>query len=96
LKGGMHVNKKELVDALAKKASITKKDAEAFLDAFVDVVYETLSKGEEVKLVGFGTFKVQERAARKGVNPQTGKPLKIPAKKVPKFVPGKELKELVK
>ena len=86
---------KELVDALAKKASITKKDAEA-LDAFVDVVSETLSKGEEVKLVGFGTFKVQERAARKGVNPQTGKPLKIPAKKVPKFVPGKELKELVK
>ncbi|PNR92441.1 HU family DNA-binding protein [Petrotoga sp. 9PWA.NaAc.5.4] len=90
------MNKKELVDAFAKKASVTKKEAETYVDAFVEVVSEALSKGEEVKLVGFGTFKVQERAARKGVNPQTGKPLKIPAKKVPKFVPGKELKDAVK
>ncbi len=92
----MFVNKKDLVDAFAKKANVTKKDAESFVDAFVDVVSEALSKGEEVKLVGFGTFKVQKRAARKGVNPQTGKAIKIPEKMVPKFVPGKELKDIVK
>jgi DNA-binding protein HU-beta len=92
----MFVNKKELVDAFAKKAGVTKKDAETYIDSFVDVVSEALGQGEEVKLVGFGTFKVQKRAARKGVNPQTGKPIKIPEKMVPKFVPGKELKDMVK
>jgi len=70
--------------------------AESFVDSFVEVVSEQLSKGEEVKLVGFGTFKVQDRKARKGVNPQTGKSIKIPARKVPKFVAGKDLKEKVK
>jgi DNA-binding protein HU-beta len=90
------VNKKELVDTLSEKASTTKKMAETFVDSFVEVVSEQLSKGEEVKLVGFGTFKVQDRKARKGVNPQTGKSIKIPARKVPKFVAGKDLKEKVK
>lgn len=90
------MNKKELVDQLAGKLGAKKKDAEAFINAFVEVVSENLEKEEVIKIMGFGTFKVQERAARKGVNPQTGKKLKIPAKKVPKFVPGKELKEMVK
>ncbi|MDN5343585.1 HU family DNA-binding protein [Oceanotoga sp. DSM 15011] len=90
------MNKKELVDALSEKASTTKKQAEVFVDSFVSVVSEELEKEGEVKLVGFGTFKVQQRAARKGVNPQTGKQIKIPARKVPKFIAGKELKERVK
>ncbi len=90
------MNKKELVEALAGKLGGTKKEAEGFINNFVEVVSDTLGKEEEVKIMGFGTFKVMKRKARKGVNPQTGKKLKIPAKKVPKFVPGKELKDIVK
>jgi len=93
--GGVVMNKKDLVKALSDKMGITKKESGDFIDAFVEVVTETLAKGDDVKLVGFGTFEVSDRKARKGVNPQTRKPIKIPARRVPKFKPGKELKDKV-
>lgn len=89
------MNKSELVKAIAKKADITNAAAQAMLEAFVDTVKAGLKKGDKVQLIGFGSFATVKREARKGVNPQTKKPIKIPAKKVAKFVPGKELKELV-
>jgi DNA-binding protein HU-beta len=94
--GGAHVNKKELVAEIADKADVTKKLAGEVLDNFIETVEEQLSKGEEVKLVGFGTFEVAKRKPRKGVNPRTKEPIKIPGGKVPKFRAGKELKEKVK
>jgi len=93
--GGNTMNKSELVSAIAAKADITKKDAEKNLQAFVDVVTEELGKGGKVQLVGFGTFDVAERAAREGRNPQTGKPMTIPASKAPRFKVGKALKDAV-
>ena len=87
------MNKAELVAAVAEKAEISKKDAEAAVKAFTDVVAEELKKGEKVQLVGFGTFEVSERAAREGRNPQTGKKIKIAASKTPKFKAGKALKD---
>lgn len=89
------MNKAELVAAVAEKAEISKKDAEAAVKAFTDVVAEELKKGEKVQLVGFGTFEVAKRNARTGKNPQTGKAIKIPACKAPKFKAGKALKETV-
>ena len=89
------MNKTELVVAMAEKAEISKKDAEAALKAFTDVVAEELKKGEKIQLVGFGTFEVSERAARTGRNPQTGKEMTIPASKAPKFKAGKALKDSV-
>lgn len=89
------MNKTELVAAMAEQTNLSKKDAEAALKAFVDVVSEELKKGEKVQLVGFGTFEVSERAAREGRNPQTGATMKIEACKVPKFKPGKALKDAV-
>ena len=89
------MNKTELVAAIAEKTELSKKDAEAALKAFVDVVSDELKKGEKVQLVGFGTFEVSERAAREGRNPQTGKTMKIEASKSPKFKAGKALKDLV-
>ena len=89
------MNKTELVAAIAEKTELSKKDAEAALKAFVDVVSDELKKGEKVQLVGFGTFEVSERAAREGRNPQTGKTMKIEASKYPKFKAGKALKDLV-
>lgn len=89
------MNKTELVAAMAEKAEISKKDAEAALKAFTEVVAEELKKGEKIQLVGFGTFEVSERAARTGRNPQTGKEMKIPASKAPKFKAGKALKDAV-
>lgn len=89
------MNKTELVAAIASKANITKKDSEAALKAFIDVVGEELKKDEKVQLVGFGTFEVVKRAARTGRNPQTGKEMKIKASKAPKFKPGKALKDAV-
>lgn len=89
------MNKSELVKAIAQKADITNATAQAMLEAFIDTVKESLQQGEKVQLIGFGSFATVQREARKGVNPQTKKPIKIPAKKVAKFVPGKELKELV-
>jgi DNA-binding protein HU-beta len=89
------MNKTELVAAIASQADISKKDAEAALKAFTDVVGQELKKGEKIQLVGFGTFEVSKRAARTGRNPQTGAEMKIAASKAPKFKPGKALKDLV-
>jgi DNA-binding protein HU-beta len=89
------MNKAELVAAMAEKSSVSKKDAEAVLKAFTEVVAEELKKGEKIQLVGFGTFEVSERAARTGRNPQTGKEMKIAASKAPKFKAGKALKDLI-
>lgn len=89
------MNKTELINAIAKEANLSKKDAGAALDAFTETVGKTLKKGDKLQLVGFGTFEVSKRAARTGRNPQTGKELKIPASKSPKFKAGKALKDLV-
>ena len=89
------MNKTELVAAMAEKAELSKKDAEAALKAFIDVVSEELKKGEKVQLVGFGTFEVSERAAREGRNPQTGETMEIKASKTPKFKAGKALKDMM-
>ena len=89
------MNKADLIAAIAAKTGETKKDAEATLNAFVNVVSETLAKGDKVQLVGFGSFEVRKRAARKGRNPQTKEEIKIPASKAPVFKAGKALKDLV-
>ena len=89
------MNKSELIAAITTKTGDTKKNAEASLHAFVDVVTEALVKGEKVQLVGFGSFEVRKRAARKGRNPQTKEEIKIPASKAPVFKAGKALKDLV-
>ena len=89
------MNKAELVEAIAKKTSGTKAAAEATLDAFLDTVTGALIKGESVALVGFGTFSVSKRAARKGRNPSTGAEIKIPASRVAKFSAGAKLKKAV-
>ena len=89
------MNKTELVDAIAKKAGLTKAQAARALDAFLDTVEETLKQGGSVVLVGFGTFTVKERRERQGRNPRTGEPMVIPAAKVPAFRPGKKLRDAV-
>ena len=89
------MNKTELVAAMAEQTNLSKKDAEAALKAFIDVVSEELKKGEKVQLVGFGTFEVSERAAREGRNPQTGETMEIKASKTPKFKAGKALKDMM-
>ena len=86
------MNKAELVAAMAAKTGDTKKGTEEFVNALVDVVTATLKKGEKVQLVGFGSFEVRKRAARKGRNPQTGEEIKISASKSPVFKPGKAFK----
>ena len=90
------MNKAELVEAMASDAKITKADAKRALDAFINSTSKALKKGDRVALVGFGSFSVAKRAARKGRNPQTGKEIKIPAKKVVKFKPGSDLASKVK
>ena len=89
------MNKTELVVAIAEQTQLSRKDAEAALKAFIDVVSEELKKGEKVQLVGFGTFEVSERAAREGRNPATGEAMTIKASKSPKFKAGKALKDMV-
>ena len=89
------MNKTELVAAMAEQTNLSKKDVEAALKAFIDVVAEELKKGEKVQLVGFGTFEVSERAAREGRNPQTGETMQIKASKTPKFKAGKALKDMM-
>ena len=89
------MNKTELVAAMADNAGLSKKDAEKVLKAFTEVVAAELKKGEKIQLVGFGTFEVAERAARTGRNPQSGKEIKIPASKAPKFKAGKALKDAI-
>ena len=89
------MNKAELIAAIAAKTGESKKATEGFVGAFVDVVTESLEKGDKVQLVGFGSFEVRKRAARKGRNPQTKEEIKIPASKAPVFKAGKALKDLV-
>ena len=89
------MNKTELVAAAAEQAGLSKKDAEAAVKAFTDVVAEALKAGDKIQLVGFGTFEVSERAAREGRNPRTGETMTIEASKTPKFKAGKALKDLV-
>ena len=95
LKGETAMNKADLVQSIAKKTGMSKKDAETALNSFVESVEESLAKGEKVTLVGFGTFEVKARAARTGVNPQTKAKIKIAASKAPAFRAGKDLKEKV-
>lgn len=90
------MNKTELVEAVAEKMNTTKKEAEAAVSAFTETVKEALAEGKKVQLVGFGSFEVRERSARKGRNPQTGEEMDIPATKVPAFKPGKGFKDVVK
>jgi DNA-binding protein HU-beta len=85
------MNKAELVDAMSKKAELTKADAKKALDAFTETVADVLKSGDKIALVGFGTFSVATRSARTGRNPRTGAELKIPAKKVAKFKPSNEM-----
>lgn len=89
------MTKKELSDLVAKKVKMSRKDATAALDATLDGITATLKKGQKVQLVGFGTFEVRKRKARGGINPQTGKKIRIPASKLPAFRPGKGLKAAV-
>lgn len=90
------MNKAQFVEKLSKKANIPKSQAESLLDATLELIQKSVSSGEEVKLVGFGTFDRAVRKARPGRNPKTGSTLVIPAARVPRFRPGKEFKELVK
>ncbi len=87
------MNKTELVSELAGRADITKKDAEKVINAFFTTVEDALKAGEKLQLLGFGTFEVRNRQARKGRNPQTGVEIDIPAARVPAFKPGKALKD---
>ena len=90
------MNKQELVSEIAKKSELSKKDAEAALNAFLSVVEEALQKDDKVQLIGFGTFETRERAARTGRNPQKpGETIEIPASKAPVFKAGKALKDAV-
>lgn len=88
------MNKAELVEEVAGKVGLTKKDAGNVVDAVTETIVNTLKKGEKVTLVGFGTFQVMERKARKGINPQTGRGIQISAKMMPKFKAGKSLREV--
>ncbi len=90
------MNKSELIAAVAKKADLSKKDAEAAVNATVEAITKALKKGDKVQLVGFGTFEVRKRAAKQARNPQTGAVIKVPATKVPAFKAGKALKDAVK
>ncbi len=89
------MNKTELISELAQKVNMTKKDAEKVVNAFFSTVEEALKSGDKVQLIGFGTFEVRERQARKGRNPQTGEEISIPAARVPAFKAGKALKDAV-
>ncbi len=87
------MNKTELIGEVAGTAGMTKKDAEKVINAFITAVESALKSGDKIQLIGFGTFEVRDRQARKGRNPQTGAEIDIPAAKVPAFKPGKALKD---
>jgi DNA-binding protein HU-beta len=89
------LNKAELITSISEKSGLTKKDAEKALNSFVESVQEALVQRDKVQLVGFGTFEVRERGARKGRNPQTGEEIEIPAASVPAFKAGKALKDVI-
>ena len=90
------MNKAELVSEVRSKVGLTKKETQNVIDALTEAVGDALCKGEKVTLVGFGTFTVANKKARRGVNPRTRETIQIPAKKVPKFVPGKGLRDRTK
>jgi len=90
------MNKAELIEGVRTETGLTKKVSREAIDAVISAITDSLTREEKVTLVGFGTFQVMKRKARRGRNPQTGKELQIPAKKVPKFKPGKGLREKVK
>ena len=89
-------NKAELINQVAEATELSKKDATPVVEAVFEAIQSNLSEGEKVQIIGFGTFEVRDRAARKGRNPQTGEEIQIPATKVPAFKPGKGLKDAVK
>ncbi len=89
------MNKAELAEEVANQTGLTKKASREAVDAIISGISDSLAREEKVTLVSFGTFQVRERKARKGVNPQTRQTIQIPAKKVPKFVPGKSLRQAV-
>jgi DNA-binding protein HU-beta len=89
------MNKTEFVDAVAERADVQKSDAAKIVDSLVEVIGEQLKKGDQITLVGFGTFLVSKREARKGRNPRTGEEIQIAASNVPRFKPGKALKESI-
>lgn len=90
------MNKTDLINAVAEKSELSKKDAAKAVDAVFETVMDSLAKGEKVQIIGFGNFEVRERAARKGRNPQTGEEIEIPASKVPAFKAGKALRDAVR
>ncbi len=90
------MNKAELIEKVATKTKLTKVQSEGVIDAALEIISKTVAKGDEVKIVGFGTFSMTSRRSRTGRNPKTGTKLVIPAAKVPKFKPGKDFKELLK
>lgn len=95
---GVRMNRKELIEAILKNKDLThltKKDADAFVATLLDVIKKSVKKGDDVSLIGFGTFSKTRRAARTGVNPATGEKIKIKAKTLPKFRPGKAWKEMM-
>ncbi|MQY69471.1 MAG: hypothetical protein GH145_01220 [Firmicutes bacterium] len=89
------MNKAELVEKIANQIGLTRKTSREAVNAIISAITDSLAGGERVTLVGFGTFQVRERKARRGVNPQTRKTIQIPAKKVPKFLAGKSLRKAV-
>ena len=89
------MNKTELINIVAEKTALSKKDSESAVTAALDAITAALAEGDEVRLVGFGTFEVKKREARIGRNPKTKEEIKIPATKVPAFKPGKALKDIV-
>ena len=90
------MNKAELIEEVARETGLAKRTSGKAIDAVVSAISDCLARGEKVTLAGFGTFRVTKRKARRGVNPQTRKSIQIPAKKVPKFVPGKGLRDKTK
>lgn len=90
------MNKQELTAAIAKETGLSQKDSGVALESLLDNIKKALKKGKKVQLVGFGSFEVKKRAARNGVNPQSGEKIKIAARRIPKFNAGKALKDLVK
>ncbi len=89
------MNKSELINAVAEKAALSKKDSESAVNAALDAITAALAEGDEIRLVGFGTFEVKKRGARMGRNPRTKEEIPIPASKIPTFKPGKALKDAV-
>jgi len=90
------VNKDQLIDKVVDKTGFSKNEVKQFLEAVLDIIIETLKRGKKINIVGFGSFRVAKRKGRKGVNPQTGKEIKIPDVKIAKFKPGTRLKKAIK